>query len=159
MNQDAILRQHLLDLLTGSNAHADFDAAVKDLPADLQGKRPAGAEHSAWELLEHMRIAQLDILEFSRSADHQSPKWPEGYWPLAAAPPDEKAWNKSVREFRRDLHAMCELVKNPETNLHAKIPHGDGQTILRETLLIADHNAYHVGQLILTRKLLNTWKG
>ena len=155
---DASLRQHLLDLLTGSNAHADFEAAVKNLPAALRGKTPKGAEHSPWELLEHLRIAQADILEFSRDARHKSPAWPSGYWPGSAAPPDEKAWEKSVRAFRKDLKSFCALVSGPAADLYAKIPHSGGQTILREALLLADHNAYHVGQLILVRRLLGAWK-
>ncbi|HUA92626.1 MAG TPA: DinB family protein [Terracidiphilus sp.] len=157
-DHDALLRQHLLDLLTGSNAHADFEAAIKDLPADLRGKRPKGAEHSPWQLLEHLRIAQWDILEFSRDAKHKSPDWPSGYWPSSPNPPDEKAWDNSVRAFRKDLKAFCDLISDPATDLYAKIPHGDGQTILREALLIADHNAYHVGQLVLVRRLLGAWK-
>jgi len=157
MNNDKVLREHLVDLLTGSNAHADFDAAVKNFPAELRGRTPKGAEHSPWQLLEHLRIAQWDIVEFSRNAQHESPKWPEGYWPATAAPSDEKDWDKSMRAFRRDQRAMCDLIADPATDLYAKIPHGSGQTILREALLIADHNAYHVGQLILERRLLGAW--
>jgi hypothetical protein len=156
-DRDKAVRQHLIDLITGSHAHADFDAAIKNLPAELRGKTPQGAEHSPWQLLEHLRIAQWDILEFSRNARHQSPSWPEGYWPTTAAPPDEKAWDKSVRAFRRDLKAMCVLIADPATELYARIPHGTGQTILREALLVADHNAYHVGQLVLVRRLLGAW--
>jgi len=158
MSHDAALREHLIQLLTGSHAHADFNAAIKDMPSGLQGKRPKGADHSPWELLEHLRIAQWDILEFSRDARHQSPEWPSGYWPATAAPPDEHAWEKSVRAFRRDLKSLCDLVTDPATDLYAKIPHGDGQTILREALLTADHNAYHMGQLILARRMLGVWK-
>ncbi|MFP5276515.1 MAG: DinB family protein [Acidobacteriota bacterium] len=157
MSHDSVLREQLVAFLNGGNAHASFEDAVKDLPAALRGKRPPGAPHSPWELLEHLRIAQWDILEFARSAQHQSPKWPEGYWPASPAPPDDKAWEKSVRAFRHDLKAMCDLVSDPATDLYAKIPHGDGQTILREALLAADHNAYHVGQLILARRLLGAW--
>ena len=153
----ASLRQHLLDLLNGGHAHATFDAAVKNLPIALRGKRPRGAEHSPWEVLEHLRIAQWDILEFSRDAAHQSPAWPSGYWPATPVPPDPKAWDKSVRAFRRDLKAMCDLVADPSTDLYARIPHGDGQTILREALLVADHNAYHLGELVLVRRLLGAW--
>ncbi len=153
----ASLRQHLLDLLNGGHAHATFDAAVKNLPIALRGKRPRGAEHSPWEVLEHLRIAQWDILEFSRDAAHQSPAWPSGYWPATPVPPDPKAWDKSVRAFRRDLKAMCDLVADPSTDLYARIPHGDGQTILREALLVADHNAYHLGELVLLRRLLGAW--
>lgn len=158
MANDASLRQHLLDLLNGGNAHADFDQAVANLPAELRGKRPQGAEHSPWEILEHLRIAQWDILEFSRDPQHKSPEFPSGYWPGAQEPPDENAWDRSVRSFRRDLHAMCDLASDESTDLFARIPHGDGQTILREALLTADHNAYHLGELVLLRRLLGAWK-
>jgi len=158
MDRDASLRQHLLSLLKGGNAHADFETAIKDLPAELFGKRPKGAEHSPWQVLEHLRIAQRDILEFSRNPAHKSPDWPSGYWPATHAPVDEKAWDKSVRGFRRDLKAMCDLVADESTDLYAKFPHGDGQTILREALLTADHNAYHLGELVLLRRLLGAWK-
>jgi hypothetical protein len=156
--QDTALRQHVLSLLTGGHAHAGFEAAIKNLPAGLRGKRPKGAEHSPWEIVEHMRIAQWDILEFSRNPSHQSPAWPEGYWPSIAAQPNEMAWDKSVRAFRRDLKSMCALVEEASTDLYARIPHGDGQTILREALLLADHNAYHLGELVLVRRLLGAWK-
>ncbi|HUH64255.1 MAG TPA: DinB family protein [Terracidiphilus sp.] len=152
------LRQHIVKLLTGGDAHVEFDAAVDGLPTELRGKRPPGAEHSPWELLEHIRIAQWDILEFSRNARHKSPDFPEGYWPAKAAPPDHEAWEKCVREFRGDLKAMCDLVADEKTDLFARIPHGDGQTILREALVLADHNAYHLGQLVLARQLLGAWK-
>ena len=154
---DAALREHLVNLLTLAQAHATFDQAVKGLPAELRGKAPKGAEHTPWQLLEHLRIAQWDILEFSRNPKHESPKWPEGYWPQEKAPLDEKAWDRSVRAVKRDLKALCELVRDAKTDLFAKIPHGDGQTILREAMLVADHNAYHVGQLVLVRKLLGAW--
>jgi uncharacterized damage-inducible protein DinB len=157
-NKDsAALREHLVNLLTKPQAHATFDDAVKGLDPELRGKVAKGAEHSPWQLLEHLRIAQLDILEFSRTAKHESPKWPEGYWPKEKAPEDDKAWDKSVRAFKRDLKDMVELVQDEKTDLFAKIPHGDGQTVLREALLIADHNAYHVGQLVLVRRLLGAW--
>jgi hypothetical protein len=153
-DRDASLREHLLKLLTAEQAHAGFEAAIKNLPAELRGKRPAGADHSAWELLEHLRIAQEDILDFSRNPKYKALDWPSGYWPATPAPPDEKAWDRSVRAFRKDLKAFCALISDPATDLYARIPHGDGQTILREALLIADHNAYHVGQLVLVKKLL-----
>jgi hypothetical protein len=158
MPNDAALREHLIDLLTKGNAHATFDQAVKNMPVELRGKRPKGAEHSPWQLLEHLRIAQGDVLEFSRDANYKSPKWPDEYWPTKPAPPDDKAWDKTVRAFRKDLKSMCELVSDAQTDLYAKIPHGDGQTILREALLVADHNAYHVGQLVLVRKMLGAWE-
>ena len=154
---DAALREHVVNLLTQGQAHATFDQAVKGLPVELRGKVPKGAEHSAWQLLEHLRIAQWDILEFSRNPKHESPAWPDAYWPREKAPADEKAWDKSVRAFKRDLKEMAELVRDEKTDLFAKIPHGDGQTILREALLAADHNAYHVGQLVLVRTMLGAW--
>lgn len=156
--QGVALREHVLELLRGGHGHADFETAIKSLPAAARGKRPRGAEHSPWEVLEHMRIAQWDILDFSRNPNYQHLPWPEGYWPKSAAPSDEKAWDKSVRGFRRDFKALCALVQNPATDLYARIPHGDGQTILREALLVADHNAYHLGELVLVRRLLGVWK-
>jgi hypothetical protein len=155
---NASLRQHLLELLTGGHAHAKFEDAVKGLPPKLCGTKPANFPHSPWMVLEHLRIAQMDILEFSRNKKHESPKWPEGYWPETEAPPSEQAWNKSVEQFESDLKAMKDLVKNPKTDLFAKIPWGDGQTILREALLVADHNAYHVAQLVDIRRLLGAWE-
>ena len=151
------LRQHLLELLNGGHAHATFDQAVKGLPPKLRGAKPENFPHSPWMLLEHLRIAQWDILEFSRKKDHESPKWPEGYWPKEEAPPSESAWDKSVDQFKSDLKAMHDLVKNPNTDLFAKIPWGEGQTILREALLVADHNAYHIAQLVDVRRLLGAW--
>jgi hypothetical protein len=151
---DQALRDHVVNLLRGGSAHLDFDAAIKNFPVALRGKRPPRSPHSAWELLEHLRIAQRDILEFSRDANHQSPEWPEGYWPKTPAPPGNAAWSKSVRAFREDLEAMCALVADPSTDLFARIPHGDGQTVLREAFLLADHNSYHLGQLVLVRKLV-----
>lgn len=157
MDKDQALRQQLIELLKGGNAHATFQETVADFPAELRGKRPKGAPHSAWEELEHMRIAQWDILEFCRNPKHISPKFPEGYWPQGDAPGDEAAWDRSIAAFRADLRAMQDLVANPATDLFAAIPHGDGQTILREALLVADHNSYHLGQLVLLRRLLGTW--
>jgi hypothetical protein len=157
-DRDQSLRQHLLKLLTAEQAHAGFEAAVKNFPIDLRGKRIDGADHSPWELLEHLRITQWDILDFSRNPQYKERPWPSGYWPAQPTPPDEKAWDKSVRAFRKDLKTFCDLIADESMDLYAKIPHGDGQTILREALLVADHNAYHVGQLILLRKLLGAWK-
>lgn len=159
MEKDAALRQHLVDLLKEGNAHATVRDVLKDFPAELRGKRPKGAPHSPWELLEHMRIAQWDILEFSRNPQHASPKFPEGYWPSKPEPPDEKAWDRSVHAFFEDLESLCALVADAKTDLYARIPHGDGQTVLREALLTADHNAYHLGQLVLVRRLLGAWNG
>jgi uncharacterized damage-inducible protein DinB len=156
-NHDKSLRQHLLELLKGGGAHATFDAVIANIPAKLRDKKPSGFPHSLWMLLEHMRIAQTDILDFSRNANHVSPAWPEGYWPKTAAPPTPAAWNASVKKFRADLKAMQKLVKNPKTDLFAKIPWGEGQTILREVLLIADHNSHHLGQMLDLRRLLGAW--
>jgi hypothetical protein len=153
------LREHLLDLLNGGGAHARFEDAVKDMPEKLRGVKPEGLPHSAWMLLEHLRLAQWDILEFSRNSKYKSPKWPDDYWPKTEAPPNTAAWNKSVQQFRKDLKAMQDLVGNPKTDLYARIAWGDGQSILREALLLADHNAYHVGQLVDVRRLLGDWKG
>jgi hypothetical protein len=156
-NNDAALREHLAALLKGGGAHARFSQAIADFPAEKRGMNAPGLPHTGWQLLEHLRIAQSDILEFSRDAKHVSPKWPEGYWPETSAPPDETAWDKSVAAFDRDLQEAIKLVKNPKTDLYAKIPHGDGQTILREVLLIADHNAYHLAQMVDVRRALGVW--
>ena len=152
------LRKHLLELLAGGSAHAKFDDVIKGLPPKLRGAKPANFPHTAWMLLEHLRLAQWDILEFSRNPKHVSPPWPSGYWPKTEAPPSAAAWNKSVQQFRRDLKAMQTLVANRKTDLFARIPWGDGQTILREALLVADHNAHHLGQLLDVRRLLGAWK-
>lgn len=153
------LRQHLVELLNGGHAHASFDDVIKNLSPKLRGIKPANLPHSAWMLLEHLRIAQWDILEFSRNAKHVSPPWPEGYWPKSEASPSPGAWDKSVRQFRKDSKTMQELVANPRTELYARIPWSDGQTILREALLVADHNAYHLGQLVDLRRILSSWPG
>jgi hypothetical protein len=155
---DKALRDHLVYLLKGGGAHANFDAVIDGLPVRMRGKRPEGAEHSPWEIVEHIRIAQWDILEFSRNSKHVSPEWPAGYWPKTPAPPDSAAWNKTVKAFQSDVKTMCQLVGRQSTDLYAPIPHGDGQTILREVLLVADHNAYHLGELVLVRRLLGLWK-
>jgi DinB superfamily len=151
------LRQHLLELLKGGHAHPDFEAAIADLPPDLRGAKPPGLPHTPWRLLEHMRIAQWDILRFSIDPDHVSPDFPSGYWPDGDAPPDRGAWDRSVTAFRSDLEATKELVADPKTDLFQPIPHGQGQTILREALLVADHNSYHIGQMIVVRRLLGAW--
>jgi hypothetical protein len=151
------LRENLSYLLEGGGAHAKFDDVIKSLPPTQRGAKPDKFPHTAWMLLEHLRLAQWDILEFSRNAKHVSPEWPKGYWPETEAPPSDEGWNKSIRQFRRDLKAMQHLVANPKTDLFARIPWGDGQTILREALLVADHNAYHTAQLVDLRRLLGVW--
>ena len=156
-DKDKALREHVLYLLDGGGAHAKFDEVVADIPPKLLGQKPAGLPHSLWMLLEHLRLAQWDILEFSRNPKHASPKWPEGYWPKTEGPPSPAAWNESLKKFRQGLKAMQDLVKDPKTDLFAKIPWGDGQTVLREALLLADHNAYHLGQMLDVRRLLGAW--
>jgi hypothetical protein len=148
------LRQHVINLLTKAEAHVDVRSELKDFPLELRGRKPEGAPHTPWQLLEHMRIAQWDILEFSLNAKHASPKWPEEYWPKTDAPPDAKAWDKSVKQFLADLDDLCKMVSDSKRDLFAKIPHGDGQTYLREALLVADHNAYHLGQMVMVRRIL-----
>jgi hypothetical protein len=152
------LRQNLVNLLSGGGAHLDWKTTFRGIPPKLRGVRPSGLPYSIWELLEHMRIAQWDILEFSRDAKHASPAWPAGYWPAAQAPPNAKAWDKSLKSFSQDLATMKKLVASPKTELFAKISHGTGQTILREALLVADHNAYHLGQVLTVRRILGIWK-
>ena len=154
---DQSLREHVLYLLQGGGAHLDFEQAIAGLPAEFRGKRVDGCEHTAWRLLEHLRICQWDILEFSINPDHVSPEFPEGYWPVGDEPESEHAWDESVEKFRTDLKSMIDLVRNPATDLFSEIPHGDGQTILREALLVADHNAYHLGQLVILRQCLGAW--
>jgi DinB superfamily len=154
MNQDQTLREHMLYLLRGGGAHVDFESVVADFPIEKVNQRIEHLPYTAWAVLEHMRIAQWDILEFSRNAAHVSPKWPEGYWPSKDVKPDAAAWDESVKRFRSDLKEMEDLVAEPETDLFARIPHGDGQTILREALLVADHNAYHLGVLVTMKRIL-----
>jgi hypothetical protein len=150
----AALRAQLIDAIRGHYAHIDFDSAVKDFPTEARGTKRPGAPHTAWQLLEHMRIAQHDILEFSRNPRHKSPKWPEGYWPKTEAPPDEKAWVQSVKAFQKDARDFEELVENSKQDLFKAFEHGEGQTLLREALLVATHNSYHLGQLVFVKKML-----
>jgi len=157
-NQDKALREHLLELLKGGGAHAKFEDAIADLPDDLRGKKVQGLPYTFWMVLEHMRIAQWDILDFSINPKYKAMKWPDGYWPKTEAPPSAAAWNNSIKEFKKDLKAMQDLVANPKTDLYAKILWGEGQTVLREALLVADHNAYHLGQLVTLRRLSGAWK-
>jgi hypothetical protein len=157
MTPDQTLRELLHRALNWHDAHADLNSALRNLPPKLRGKRPAGAPHSAWEILEHMRLATRDILEFSRDHKYKPREWPADYWPKRPEPPSAAAWNKSVKALESDLTAMGKFVMNAKTDLFASISHGSGQTVLREALLIADHNAYHLGQLVLVRRLLGCW--
>lgn len=148
------LREQLVQVLDWDHAHIKFDDAVKDFAPALRGKRPDGGPHSAWELLEHLRITLWDILEFTRDAKHVSPDFPKGYWPTSEAPPNDNAWDESIAKYRADLRALAELTADTSIDLYARIPHGDGQTVLREILLTIDHNAYHLGQLMMVRRIL-----
>jgi uncharacterized damage-inducible protein DinB len=148
------LREQLLDLLSGGGAHAPLEAALDDWPEALRGTKPPGQPHTAWRLLEHIRIAQWDILEFSRNPKHVSPPWPEGYWPEEDAPPQAQSWERSVSALRRDLESVKAMVSDPATDLFAPVAGGEGKSLLREVLLVADHNAYHQGQLVMLRRLL-----
>ncbi len=157
MEKDKSLREHLVYLLEGGGAHMDFRAVTAHMPFELQGQRPEGAANTPWEVLNHMRISQWDIVVFSRDAEHTSPEWPEGYWPDEEAPSDEAAWEERVEDFLFDLDQMVEQVKDPDRDLHEPFDWGDGQTLLREALLLADHNSYHLGQLVLLRRQLGSW--
>lgn len=158
MKNDKTLREDLVSLLTEGNAHASFDDAVKDTPVAARGKRPEGAPHSPWELLEHLRIAQWDIIEYALDPKHVSPEFPAGYWPNSPEPPDDKAWDKSIATFRKDRKKLIAAIEKPSTDLLAPIPHAKKQSLLNKTLLLADHNAYHLGQLVIVRRLLGAWK-
>ena len=152
-----IVRDHLIELLEGGHAHATFDQVTRGFPVSRAGERPVGAPYSAWALLEHMRIAQNDILRFCQSGSHRSPDWPSGYWPSSPTPERDDDWRTSLEGFRTDLSEFLGMVRDPASDLYCKFPWGDGQTLLREALLIADHNAYHLGQLLLVRRLLGAW--
>jgi hypothetical protein len=158
MDTSEALRHDIVTLLKGRGAHTEFEAACADLPPHLRGIKPHGAPHTAWQLIEHLRLAQSDILEFTRDPNHVSPKWPEGYWPPTEAPPGDADWDASIAAFCQDSDAMQALVSHPETDLTAPLAHGQSQSVLREALLAADHNAYHVGQLVMLRILLGAWK-
>jgi len=158
-NHDQSLREHVVYLLQGGGAHAKFEKVVADFPEKLRGKKVDQLPYTPWMLLEHMRLAQWDILEFSRNAKHASPDFPSGYWPKQDAPPTAKAWDDSIKTFRKDLKEMESLVQDPKTDLYAPFQWGEGQTVLREALLVADHNAYHLGQLVTLRRLLGAWNG
>ena len=151
------LLQQVRQLVEGGNAHQPFQAAVKDLPFSLLGVVPEGLPYSVWQLVEHIRIVQWDILEFSRNADHESPAWPAGYWPAEKAPANESVWQQSLEQIQQDRQAFLALLEAPQADLLTPFAHGEGQNLLREALLIGDHTSYHTGQLILIRRLLGAW--
>jgi hypothetical protein len=156
--EDSVLRNQLLESLRGGSAHADLDTCVDGLPPQFYGSKPDGAPHSAWELLEHLRFTLHDLLVFSTDSHYLAPKWPDDYWPTEEAPESPEQWQTSVKALKADIAEFEELIRNPATNLFAKIPWGEGQTFLREVLLAADHNSYHLGQLAMLRKQLGAWE-
>lgn len=157
MRIDDAVRELVARLLSWEDAHLGFEAAVADLPAGLRGVRPADLPYSAWQLVEHLRRTQHDILDFCRNPNYRQPAWPDDYWPEAASPSSAAAWDRSLRDFQRDRAALQQLARDPAVDLSARIPHGEGQTYLRELLLAADHAAYHVGELVVLRRLLGSW--
>ncbi len=157
METDTALREQLLHLLCGGNAHLSFDEAVAEFPPEAINQRPPNVPYTPWHLLEHLRLAQWDILDFIRNPDYQAMKWPDDYWPAPDAKADTAAWQQTIAAFHADLKAVEDLVHDPQTDLAATIPHGDGQTILREILLVADHNAYHIGEFAILRQVMGTW--
>ena len=157
--EDRELRELLVKFLRGSEAHAEFKDVLDDFPVAARGVVLKGAEHSAWQELEHIRIALHDLLDFSTNPNYVQPNWPEDYWPKQAAPENDAAWDASVRAVKKDMADFEKLVWDPESNLYATIPWGQGQTLLREALLAAQHTSYHLGQIVLLRRLLGAWKG
>lgn len=157
-NQQKVLREHVLNLLRGGGAHIDFDGVIAGLPSKLRGCKPAKLPHTPWRLLEHMRLAQWDIVDFCTNPNYRERSFPDDYWPKSDGPDNEAAWSDSINRFKQDLKKMEDIVASPKTDLFAQIPWGDGQTYLREALLIADHNAYHLGELVTVSRLLGAWK-
>jgi hypothetical protein len=157
--EDSVLRQQLIELLRGGTAHADLDTCIEQFPPECYGKKPNGAPYSAWELLEHLRMALHDLLVFSTDSHYIALKWPEDFWPASEAPSSPDEWQTSVKAVKADLAEFEKLIQNRETNLYAKIPWGEGQTLLREVLIAADHNSYHLGQIVMLRKQLGAWPG
>lgn len=157
--EDSVLRSHLLELMRGGSAHADLDTCLDKMPAELYGTKPSGAPHTAWQLLEHLRFTVHDLLVFSTDSHYIAPKWPDDYWPKSEAPDSPEDWKTSVKALKADMAEFEKLIQNPATNLYAKIPWGEGQTLLREVLLAADHNSYHLGALVALRKELGVWEG
>jgi len=157
LDHDKALRDHLVKVLDWEDAHVSFDKVLTGIPAEARGARPDGLPHSAWELLEHLRLAQSDIFDFCRNPAYVELRWPEDYWPSSSEPSSDEEWEASIAGFHRDLNGLKDLAKGPKIDLFSPIPHGSGQTYLREILLVADHNAYHLGQLVVVRQLLGIW--
>ena len=158
-DQTAAIHDSIANALAWHEAHATFDAAVKGLPLKLRGRRPKGYPHSPWELVEHIRLAQHDLFDFCRNPKYRAPSWPADYWPKKPAPPSAAAWTRSIQSYRRDRTAFQAFVRTRSRRLDDRIPHGEGQTYLREILLTIDHTAYHVGQLLAVRQALGAWPG
>lgn len=156
-NPDKVLREQLLALLRGGNAHMSLEQAVVDFPLDHINSKPPNVPYTPWHLIEHLRIAQLDILEFIRDPDYVSPEWPLGYWPPPRTTTDRSGWEKSIQDFRADLESIKDIVRDPDTDFFGSIPHAPGYNIFREILLVADHNAYHTGEFAILRQVMNTW--
>ena len=157
MSNDQVVREQLLFLLDGGNAHMSFDQVVANFPMEAINNHPKNIDYTPWHLLEHIRIAQWDILEFSRDPGHVSPEWPVGYWPDPGARADGAQWEATIISFRRDLKALQEMARDPNTDLYSDLPHAPGYNILREVLLVADHNAYHIGELAILRQVMGLW--
>lgn len=157
MDSNEIVRKQLIDLLKGGNAHMDFDQAVDSFPMEFINTNPPGSDYTPWRLLEHLRIAQWDILEFTRNPEYLSPPWPEGYWPPQGEKADPARWQTTIQSFREDLQGMRSLVEDPHNDLFASFPHAPGYTLLREVLVLADHNAYHMGEFAVLRGIMGTW--
>jgi hypothetical protein len=153
-NESKMLRQLLVDAMSGHHAHIDFESALEDFPASIRGLKPAGGPHTPWQLLEHIRIAQWDILEFSRNPKHKSPKWPSGYWPKTEAPPNAEAWDESIKAFLKDAKELNTLIRDTHHDLFKRFEHGTGQTLAREAIVLANHTSYHLGQLVYLKKAL-----
>lgn len=156
--EDRSLREHLLEFLRGGSAHIDVFTALKDFPESLYETKPEGTPHSAWQLLEHMRLTAHDLLDFCINPKYKEPQWPDDYWPKQDATPTLQMWNSSVRSLQKTIDQFHDLIQSPKTNLYAKIPWGHGQTVLREILLVCDHTSYHLGQVVMLRKQLGAWK-
>ncbi len=157
MDNQKQLREHLVQLLKGGQAHASIEDAVKGLPFELTGVKPTHVPYSVWQLLEHIRIAQWDIVQFSHKADHVSPKWPDEFWPKNPKPESEKVWHDTLHKIQKDRKQMIDSISDSKQDLYTAFPYGDGQTLLREALLIVDHTSYHTGEIILVRRLLKAW--
>jgi uncharacterized damage-inducible protein DinB len=156
-SNEKVLRDYLSEILDWQSAHINLEKAVEDFPSELRGKKSKGAPHSAWQLLEHIRLAQYDILDFIKNPDYKELNWPDDYWPEDDSTPDDSSWEKSIESFEADLAELKAMAEDSSVDLFKPIPHGDGQNILRELLLVADHNAYHIGQIVQLRKMLGAW--